>query len=70
MEAQTYKVPFAHIKKAVLPTRKAAAKEEEERNKEALSGDSSAHTNQHHANFLKHWWLLSWAREDMIEHIE
>lgn len=63
-------MPFAHVKKNVLPTREVAAEKEEERNKEALASNPSAHTNQHHANFLKKWWLLSWAREDMVQHIQ
>jgi hypothetical protein len=69
LEAQTYKIPLAHVKKYVLPVRQAAAKEEEERNKEAVAANPSALVNQHHANFLKHWWLLSWARADMIRDI-
>ncbi len=70
LEAQAYKLPFAHVKNNVLPAREAAAEEEKERNKEALANNPSAHVNQHHANFLKQWWLLSWAREDMVQHIQ
>jgi hypothetical protein len=58
------------VKKHVLPAREEAAREEEERNKQALEQDPAAHTNQHHANFLNKWWLLSWAREDMVNHIQ
>ena len=70
LEAQAYKLPFAHVKKVVLPARQEAAQEETKRNKEAVKENPLAHTNQHHANFLKKWWLLSWAREDMVEHIQ
>jgi hypothetical protein len=37
------------------------------RNKKLLEKDPDAKVNHHHANFLKQWWLLSWARGEMIE---
>jgi len=49
-----------------LPDRQAAAKEEEERNAEALKDAAKAKVNHHHENFLKKWWLLSYGREDML----
>jgi hypothetical protein len=64
-----YQVPFAIVKKEVLPDRQAAAKEEESRNQEVLKENPEARVNAHHANFLRQWWLLSWARADMIKAI-
>ncbi len=57
-----YRDPFAIIKKEACPIRQAAAKEEENRNNEVLKADPKARVNAHHANFLKQWWLLSWAQ--------
>jgi hypothetical protein len=64
-----YQVPFAIVKKEVLPDRQTAAKEEENRNQEVLKENPEARVNAHHANFLRQWWLLSWARGDMIKAI-
>jgi hypothetical protein len=50
----------------VLPDRKAAAEEEEERNKAALDANPNARVNVHHANFLKTWWQMSYSRQEMI----
>ena len=69
MEAQAYKGLFARVKKTVLPARKAAAADEAKRNQEALAANSDAKVNHHHANFLKHWWLLSYPRDDMVQAI-
>ena len=69
LSAARYAKPFAIVKKLVLPAREAAAKEEEERNKKVLGENPAAKVNHHHANFLRQWWLLSWARADMIQRI-
>jgi hypothetical protein len=63
--AQKHKQLIDRIRATVLPDREAAAKDEEERNKEALADDPKAHVNHHHANFLNKWWHLSWSRGDM-----
>jgi hypothetical protein len=68
-ESKVYKTVFDQVHDNVLPARKKAAKEEEKRNEPVLKADPDAHVNQHHANFLKHWWLMSYARQDMIEAI-
>jgi hypothetical protein len=68
-EAQSYKKLFDQVHAKVLPDRKKEAAEEEKRNKPVLASNSSAHVNQHHANFLKRWWLMSYAREDMVNAI-
>ncbi|MGC2744864.1 MAG: type IIL restriction-modification enzyme MmeI [Candidatus Angelobacter sp.] len=69
VKSAKYPVPFGIVKKEVLPDRQAAAKEEEDRNKEVLKQNPEARVNVHHANFLRQWWLLSWARADMIKAI-
>ena len=66
LQARAYKPLFDHIMKEVLQDRKAAAKEEEVRNREALKDDADGKVNHHHENFLKRWWLLSYGREDML----
>jgi len=69
LEAEDFPDLFKLIQKNVLPSRQAAAKKESERNDRTLDENSDAHVNVHHANFLKQWWQLSYAREDMIEAI-
>jgi hypothetical protein len=69
LAAAAYEKPFAIVKKEVLPDREKAAAEETERNKKVLEKNPNARVNHHHANFLKQWWLLSWARGDMIQRI-
>lgn len=68
-ELKVYKKVFEQVRSKVLPDRRKAAKEEEERNEPVLKADPNAHVNRHHANFLKHWWLMSYPRQDMIEAI-
>ena len=70
IESQAYDKLFSRIQELVLPDRKRKYAEEKQRNKEALERDPDARTNHHHANFLKKWWLLSWPRREMIEHIQ
>jgi SAM-dependent methyltransferase len=69
MEADKFPEVFKRIKSQVLPAREAAAAKEEQRNKAALKADPKAKVNKHHSNFLKHWWMLSYAREDMVDSI-
>lgn len=64
-----YKAPFSIVKKEVLPDREQAAADEKKRNEKVLEDNPNARVNVHHANFLKQWWLLSWAREEMINQI-
>jgi len=67
LEAQKYKSLFGRIQHDVLPDRVKASKEEQKRNTEALKDNPKAKVNHHHENFLKHWWLLSYGREDMLK---
>jgi hypothetical protein len=66
IEAQRYDEVFRRVKSQVLPHRGKAAAKEDERNKPALKEKPDAKVNNHHANFLKRWWLLSYPREDLI----
>lgn len=66
LSAQKYRRPFEIVQSRVLPDRQKAAREETKRNKEATDDDVEAKVNFHHRNFLNKWWMLSWAREDMI----
>jgi len=66
-EAGKYPDLLARIQRLVLPARKRAAQEEELDNQDALTKDPKARLNHHHVNFLKHWWLLSYSRPELIE---
>lgn len=67
--ARAYKLPLARIEREVLPTREAAAAEENKRNAEVLAENPKAKTNKHHRNFLSQWWLLSYGRAELMEKI-
>jgi hypothetical protein len=69
VEASTFRQPFARVKTVVLSDREAAAAQEHERNQAALRDDSDAKINHHHANFLKHWWRLSYGRAELMKHL-
>ena len=58
IEAQRYDEVFRRIKSYVLPHREKAAAKEHERNKPVLKENPDAKVNNHHANFLKRWWIL------------
>src|SRR5205823_183417 len=70
IESSKYTAPFAIVKKLVLPARQQAANKEQDRNKGVLKDNPEEKVNIHHANFLKQWWLLSWARGEMIVKIK
>ncbi len=65
--AETYSLPFARVKKMVLPKREENAAKEARRNAEALADDSDARLNHHHRNFLRKWWLFSYPRGELME---
>jgi type II restriction/modification system DNA methylase subunit YeeA len=68
--AGRYVMPFQRVREKVLPDREEAAVEEKKRNEEALKENPKAKVNSHHANFLKRWWLLSYARSELIQKIK
>jgi hypothetical protein len=67
LEAANFPKVFERIKAQVLPVREKAAKKEIVRNKKVLSSNPKAKVNNHHANFLKSWWRMSYDRADMIQ---
>lgn len=67
LEAQQFPHAYRRIEETVLPAREKAAKEEEERNKEALESNPNARVNHHHHNFLNSWWLLSYTRGELLD---
>lgn len=68
--AKQYPELLKALNGSVLPDRKAAAKEEENRNKAARAKDPRASVNHHHANFLRQWWKLSYPRNDLMDKLE
>lgn len=66
LESRTYKLPFRRVEQMVLPARREAAENEAERNAELLKTNPKAKVNRHHAQFLDHWWRLSWRRGEML----
>ena len=69
IDSSAYVEPYRIVKATVLPARQKAADEEKERNKPVLDAKPEAKVNHHHANFLKQWWLLSYARGELIERV-
>lgn len=66
LEAEEFPALFDRIKTSVLPARQKAAKKESARNQKAKEQNPDAKVNKHHENFLRAWWQLSYAREEMI----
>lgn len=70
LEAQAYTDVFKRLQVTVLPQRQKAAAKEQAKNQEALDRNPKAKVNRHHQNFLKHWWHMSYEREDMAAAIK
>ncbi len=70
LAAGSYKAVFERVRLAVLPQRERAAAEEEERSGKTLRKNPHARLNHHHANFLKHWWRLSYPRPELIRQLQ
>lgn len=68
--AQKYHDLFQKIKQIVYVDRQIKAKEEETNNQETLVADPQAKVNHHHVNFFKHWWQLSYARNELMDLLE
>jgi hypothetical protein len=67
LQAAKYDRLFKRIQAGALPDRQKAAKKEEERNKE-LEG-LNQRGNQHHTNFLKKWWQMSYPRGELMDQL-
>lgn len=64
LQAAKYEQLFKRIQAGALPTRQAAAEKEAGRNRELAAIGKRG--NQHHANFLKRWWQMSYARTELM----
>jgi len=67
IECQKYKLPLKIVKDNVLPTREQNYLSERDRNKEVLEHNPKATVNRHHENFYNTWWLLSYARGELLD---
>ncbi len=67
LEAAKFPKLFKRVQNGALPTRQAAAAKESDRNKELAAIKQRG--NQHHANFLKRWWQMSYARADLMDEL-
>ncbi len=70
LQSSRYTEPMERIRRLILPKRQAKAEEEELRNRETRRENPRARLNWHHRNFLNRWWLLSYAREELMRIID
>ncbi|MES2643890.1 MAG: DNA methyltransferase [Myxococcota bacterium] len=68
-QAREYKSLYPRLETVVLPAREKAAAKEAKKNKPLLDENPKAKVNRHHAAFLKKWWLLSYARADLLRRL-
>ncbi|MCG7509030.1 DNA methyltransferase [Mesorhizobium retamae] len=66
LKAKSYPDLFQRVENHVLPDREEAVEDEEKRNALVLKAKPKAKVNHHHANFLKYWWRMSYARDAMM----
>jgi SAM-dependent methyltransferase len=55
--AESYPLPFDHVRSTVLPARERKAEE---------GKDAAGKVRPHHKAFLAHWWRLSFGRPEML----
>ncbi len=67
--AQRFDLAFKRLQERVLPDRERAAAEEAKRNADARADNPRAKVNNHHSQFLKRWWLMSYPRPDLMARI-
>ena len=67
LQAAKFDPLFKRVRNGALPARQEAAEKESKRNKELA--ESGSRGNQHHANFLKKWWQMSYARGDLMSEL-
>lgn len=67
LQAAKFERLFKRVQSSALPAREKAAVKEIERNKELL--ESGKRGNQHHANFLKKWWQMSYGRRELMDEL-
>jgi len=64
--AQRYPELLEQVGNTVLPERQKKAQEEAKRNEPILQQGIKGKVNVHHANFLRHWWRLSYGRDKLM----
>ncbi len=70
LSAQAHSDLFKRLEKTdIYKDRLKAAQNEAEKNAPVLAKNPKAKVNRHHANFLAKWWLLSYPRANLMEHI-
>lgn len=67
LQAAKFDHLFKRVQAGALPAREEAAKKEAERNRELEKIGKRG--NQHHANFLKKWWQMSYARVPLMKEL-
>lgn len=55
-----------HLRRTVLPDRKASAEREEEKNEKLVAANPDRRVTWHQRNFLDKWWQLGWRRPEMV----
>ena len=68
--AQKFKELYKIIEKNVLPEKQEKADEEDRKNEETIKRNPKASVNHHHVGFLKKWWKMSYARDDLMDILE
>ena len=58
-----------HLRRTVLPDRKASAEREEEKNEKLVAANPDRRVTWHQRNFLDKWWQLGWRRPEMVNAI-
>lgn len=58
-----------HLRKTVLPDRRASAEREATKNAELLEASPGRTVTWHQRNFLDKWWQLGWRRGEMVSSI-
>lgn len=64
LQAAKFQHLFKRVQTGALPAKKTAAAKEAERNQELSK--TGKRGNQHHANFLKRWWQMSYDRAELM----
>ncbi len=69
-DASTYKDLYRIIEENILPEKTEKTEAEKQKNAETLKKNPNAKVNHHHEGFLKKWWKLSYARDELMDILE
>ncbi len=69
LDAEQFPQLLNRIKAKALPARQAAEEKEAARNAALRKVHPDKRGNTHHGAFLRHWWQLSYAREEMVQRL-